>query len=108
MDDFSLRFDIGRTVACIAAGGYTRIALQLPDYMLSDAVRLQQCLQQQLPAQARLYLMADTAFGRSVPGLAFHAVLPTGLRPRTLPTLLFPGCEPSLALSFLFIPCSDF
>lgn len=62
--DFLAHYEIETTVARIVQHGFARIALQFPDAMLSDAMRVQRILRARLGAQMeRVFVLGDTSYG---------------------------------------------
>eukprot|EP00659_Diplonema_papillatum_P000580 gene580-875_t len=55
-------YSIGSIAAEVLARGVQRVALQLPDEMLTDAVFLQKALRNQSPPNTLYFVMADTVF----------------------------------------------
>lgn len=70
ISDDALRttYEIARTVAEVRAGGWRRIGLQFPDFMLADAPRVVEALDKDLaavedgPAKRRIYVLADSSY----------------------------------------------
>lgn len=63
--DFLTFYEIERTVAQIQSGAYKRIALQFPDSLLPDAVRVQHELRERLQDSGyeRMFVLGDTSYG---------------------------------------------
>ncbi|KAL5576263.1 hypothetical protein UlMin_017962 [Ulmus minor] len=74
--DFESSYDIERTAEFIQIGGFTRVALQFPDELLKDSVRIVSALRDKLRREREsdaerngdvkevsLFVMADTAYG---------------------------------------------
>lgn len=63
--DFLTFYEIERTVAQIQSGVYKRIALQFPDSLLPDAVRVQHELRERLQDSGyeRMFVLGDTSYG---------------------------------------------
>ena len=72
-------YDLSATAAWIRAGGFRRVALQIPDDLLHDAVNLAAALERRCVASGdaatasggdavpptRVFVLADTTFGRA-------------------------------------------
>ena len=56
-------YETQRTIAEINEKGYQRIALQFPDEMLGDAVRVYEILQDGMNGRTKLFILADTSYG---------------------------------------------
>ncbi|KAJ2499692.1 Diphthamide biosynthesis protein 2 [Coemansia sp. RSA 1972] len=54
-------YDVDRTAAHIAEGGYSRVALQFPDELLADSTLVSRALQER--TGARVFILADTSYG---------------------------------------------
>ncbi|KAJ6817555.1 diphthamide biosynthesis protein 2 isoform X1 [Iris pallida] len=61
--DFESKYEIARTADFIRSRSFTRVALQFPDELLEDSTRVAKALRAELGRGARLFVMADTAFG---------------------------------------------
>ncbi|KEY75218.1 hypothetical protein S7711_07133 [Stachybotrys chartarum IBT 7711] len=67
-DALKSTYEITRTAAELRAGGWARIGLQFPDYMLVDAPRIVEFLNQELASgsdaetRKRIYVLADTSY----------------------------------------------
>ncbi|KPM44627.1 Diphthamide biosynthesis protein 2 [Neonectria ditissima] len=67
LSDHALRatYEVARTVDEIRAGGWQRVGLQFPDFMLVDAPRVVEVLDQELQgdgAKRRIYILADSSY----------------------------------------------
>lgn len=69
--EFESRYEISRTAEFIRGGNFTKVALQFPDELLKDSVRVASALRNELRRlggdgnvkDASLFVMADTAYG---------------------------------------------
>jgi diphthamide biosynthesis protein 2 len=73
-EDFWKQYEIQRTVDEISRAGWVRVALQFPDAMLPDAIRVYEALQKTLNTkqseaspgevrEVRLFILGDTSYG---------------------------------------------
>lgn len=60
--------EVAAAAAWVAGNGYRRVALQFPDEHLGTAVASTNALQAACGAGVRVFLLADTTFGRRAPG----------------------------------------
>lgn len=55
-------YEIPSTTQSLLAGSYSRIALQFPDHLLTDAPRVATALQSSLPEGSKVHILADTSY----------------------------------------------
>ncbi|EFJ45866.1 hypothetical protein VOLCADRAFT_118233, partial [Volvox carteri f. nagariensis] len=60
--DLATRYDVEQTADYIIRGSYRSVALQFPDDLLPDSPAVSELLQQRLGGQARVFILADTAY----------------------------------------------
>ncbi|KAG8363770.1 hypothetical protein BUALT_Bualt19G0056900 [Buddleja alternifolia] len=56
-------YEIRRVADFIRSNYFTRVALQFPDELLKDSMRVVKALRQELSSSVKLYVMADTTYG---------------------------------------------
>ncbi|XP_042043952.1 2-(3-amino-3-carboxypropyl)histidine synthase subunit 2-like [Salvia splendens] len=56
-------YEIARVAEFVCSGGFTRVALQFPDELLKDSMKVVKALRQELDSSVKLYVMADTTYG---------------------------------------------
>ncbi|KAI3448705.1 hypothetical protein Pfo_005370 [Paulownia fortunei] len=61
--DLEPNYEIGRVAEFILSHSCTRVALQFPDELLKDSMRVVKALRQELNSSVKLYVMADTTYG---------------------------------------------
>ncbi|KAH7140122.1 putative diphthamide synthesis protein-domain-containing protein [Dactylonectria estremocensis] len=63
-DQLRATYEITRTAGEVAAGGWRRVGLQFPDFMLVDAPRVVEALGKELGAdeKTRIYVLADSSY----------------------------------------------
>ncbi|PIN08620.1 Diphthamide biosynthesis protein [Handroanthus impetiginosus] len=61
--DLEHNFEIARVAEFILSHGFTRVALQFPDELLRDSMRVVKALRRELNSSVKLYVMADTTYG---------------------------------------------
>ncbi|KAL0917996.1 hypothetical protein M5K25_013111 [Dendrobium thyrsiflorum] len=61
--DLESNYEIHRTADYIRSNNFARVALQFPDELLKDSTRVAKALRNELGRGARLFVMADTAYG---------------------------------------------
>ncbi|KAH7166329.1 putative diphthamide synthesis protein-domain-containing protein [Dactylonectria macrodidyma] len=65
-DQLRTTYEIARTAAEVAAGGWRRVGLQFPDFMLVDAPRVVEALEKELgldgDEKRRIYILADSSY----------------------------------------------
>jgi diphthamide biosynthesis protein 2 len=61
---FDELYEILETCMKIEAGDFRCVALQFPDELLKDSVRVYQSLRQKLSSDREIYVLADTTYGR--------------------------------------------
>ena len=64
-EDLAEVYELERCVDWIQSSGYRRVALQFPDYLLSQAPRVCECLRERLDGSemVELYILGDTTYG---------------------------------------------
>lgn len=62
--DWQELYEVDSTAQTIRDGGFRCVALQFPDEMLQDSVRVYQGLRKRLTGEVELYVLADTTYGR--------------------------------------------
>lgn len=68
MDCTKLRvfFEIDSTASWINNHGYSRVALQFPDYLLSLSAQIAAVLEKECDGNAKTYILADTTYRRYI------------------------------------------
>ncbi|CAA0815591.1 diphthamide synthesis DPH2 family protein [Striga hermonthica] len=61
--DLEANYEIARVAEFIISRNFTRVALQFPDELLKDSMRVVKALRQELESHVKLYVMADTTYG---------------------------------------------
>ncbi|XP_047330742.1 2-(3-amino-3-carboxypropyl)histidine synthase subunit 2 isoform X2 [Impatiens glandulifera] len=62
--EFDFNYEISQTADFIRSRNYSRVALQFPDHLIKDSIRVVSSLNDRLQdTDTRLYVMADTTFG---------------------------------------------
>jgi hypothetical protein len=61
---FEELYEIEQTIRQIEAADLKCIALQFPDELLKDSVRVYQALRRRLAPEREIYVLADTTYGR--------------------------------------------
>ncbi|GER55411.1 diphthamide biosynthesis protein 2 [Striga asiatica] len=61
--DLEANYEIARVAEFILSRNFTRVALQFPDELLKDSMRVVKALRQELESHVKLYVMADTTYG---------------------------------------------
>ncbi|KAL6531414.1 hypothetical protein OROMI_027777 [Orobanche minor] len=61
--DFGAKYEIARVAEFIRSRSFNRVALQFPDELLQDSMRVVNALRQELTSCVKLYVMADTTYG---------------------------------------------
>ncbi|KAL3632228.1 hypothetical protein CASFOL_025212 [Castilleja foliolosa] len=61
--DVEANYEIARVAEFITSRSFTRVALQFPDGLLKDSMRVMKALRQELKPDVKLYVMADTTYG---------------------------------------------
>lgn len=56
-------YEIARVAEFICSRSFTRVALQFPDELLKDSMRVVKALRRELDPLVKLYVMADTTYG---------------------------------------------
>ncbi|KAL0328253.1 UNVERIFIED_CONTAM: 2-(3-amino-3-carboxypropyl)histidine synthase subunit [Sesamum calycinum] len=61
--DLETNYEVARVAEFISSHQFTRVALQFPDELLKDSMRVVKALRQELNSSVKLYVMADTTYG---------------------------------------------
>ncbi|KAL6560616.1 hypothetical protein OROGR_004175 [Orobanche gracilis] len=61
--DLGAKYEIARVAEFIRSRSFNRVALQFPDELLQDSMRVVNALRQELTSCVKLYVMADTTYG---------------------------------------------
>ncbi|GFP79145.1 diphthamide biosynthesis protein 2 [Phtheirospermum japonicum] len=61
--DVEANYEIARVAEFITSRSFSRVALQFPDGLLKDSMRVLKALRQELKPDVKLYVMADTTYG---------------------------------------------
>ncbi|XP_011098024.1 2-(3-amino-3-carboxypropyl)histidine synthase subunit 2 [Sesamum indicum] len=61
--DLETNYEVARVAEFISSHQFTRVALQFPDELLEDSMRVVKALRQELNSSVKLYVMADTTYG---------------------------------------------
>ncbi|KAL8555102.1 hypothetical protein ACS0TY_003053 [Phlomoides rotata] len=61
--DLETHYEITRVTEFIRSHSFTRVALQFPDELLKDSMRVVKALRGKLDSSVKLYVMADTTYG---------------------------------------------
>ncbi|EYU30525.1 hypothetical protein MIMGU_mgv1a005439mg [Erythranthe guttata] len=62
--DLEINYEIARVAEFILSHSFTRVALQFPDELLKDSMRVVKALRKEINSSAvKLYVMADTTYG---------------------------------------------
>ncbi|KAK8771066.1 hypothetical protein V5799_025684 [Amblyomma americanum] len=61
--ELEFKYEVQRCIAWICENGYRKVALQFPDEMLADAVKVTLALERG-GVEAQLFILGDTSYGR--------------------------------------------
>ncbi|XP_077500803.1 diphthamide biosynthesis 2 isoform X2 [Amblyomma americanum] len=101
--ELEFKYEVQRCIAWICENGYRKVALQFPDEMLADAVKVTLALERG-GVEAQLFILGDTSYGSccvdevAAEHVAANAIIHFGhsclSMPSRLPTLLVFGRSP--------------